>query len=137
MLRDYVDLIDLIEIQVVLQMMSCLFPLFLFYLMLMLLVLGTMADLRLCHHFVSCSAPLTFTKADAIKAKHSLLQHQLKVIIRNDEEDVQQICVRQNSHVAGTFRQFSKAKTNVSKGLKVVFIGEASVNEGVPRREFF
>lgn len=66
-----------------------------------------------------------------------MLQHQLKVITGDDDEDVQRICVRRNSLVADTFRQFSKAKTNVSKRLKVVFIGEASVDEGGPHCEFF
>ena len=57
-------------------------------------------------------------------------------MIGDDEEDVQRICVRRNSIVADTFRQFSKTTTDVSKRLKVVFIGESSIDEGGPRREY-
>lgn len=54
-----------------------------------------------------------------------------------DEEDYQRIYIRRNNLFSDALRAFSKPGFNVSKMLKVVFIGEASVDEGGPRREFF
>ena len=76
--------------------------------------------------FVFCNTSKKFTETDVICAKHALQQHQLRVMTGDDER----ICVRRNSIVADTFRQFSKTTTDVSKRLKVVFIGESSIDEG-------
>ena len=86
--------------------------------------------------FVFCSTSKKFTETDVICAKHALQQHQLRVMTGDDEEDVQRICVRRNSIVADTFCQFSKTTTDVSKRLKVVLIGESSIDEGGPCREY-
>lgn len=54
-----------------------------------------------------------------------------------NEEDRQRIHVRRSNLITDTIRAFSKPTFNVSKLLKVVFVGEPSVDEGGPRREFF
>ena len=79
----------------------------------------------------------SFHEDDQIKAKHALQEHQLKFLCGSDEEDVQRITIRQSNLLADAFRAFSKRKTNVSKRLKVMFVGEASDDEGGPRCEFF
>ena len=76
-------------------------------------------------------------KTDLIVVKHILQQHQYKVITGDDEEDRQRIHVRRSHLIFDTMRAFSKATFNVAKTLKVNFIGESSVDEGGPRREFF
>ena len=78
----------------------------------------------------------SFHEDDQIKAKHALQKHQLKVLCGSDE-DVQRITIRRSNLLADAFRAFSKRKTNVSKRLKVMFVGEALVDEGGPHREFF
>ena len=70
-------------------------------------------------------------------AKNVLQQHQCKVITGRDEEDRQRICVRRSHLFSDAARAFSRPNFNVSKLLKVVFVGEPSVDEGGPRREFF
>ena len=77
----------------------------------------------------------SFHEDDQIKAKHALQEHQLKVLCGSDD-DVQWITIRRSNLLADAFRAFSKHKTNVSKRLKVMFVGEASVDEGGPRCEF-
>ena len=74
---------------------------------------------------------------DVVVAKHVILQHQQKVITSNDEEDKQRLFVRRREIVKDTLGAFSMPNFDVSKMLKVTFIGEASVDEGGPRREFF
>ena len=76
-------------------------------------------------------------KPDPTVAKHVLLQHQYKVITGTDEEDRQRIHVRRSHLITDAIRAFSKSTFNASKMLKVVFVGEPSVDEGGPRREFF
>ena len=78
-----------------------------------------------------------YEKVDIVVAKHVIQQHQAKVITGIDEEDRQRIHVRRSNIIRDTIRAFSKPQFNVSKMLKVVFIGEPSVDEGGPRREFF
>lgn len=85
----------------------------------------------------SCTCSVSPTKTDLIVAKHVLLQHQLKVIGGNDEEDRQRIHIRRNHLIPDTIRAFSRSSFDASKLLKVVFVGESSVDEGGPRREFF
>lgn len=70
-------------------------------------------------------------------AKHVLLQHQYKVLTGLDEEDRQRIHVRRSHIVEDSIRAFSKHTFSVSKMLKVVFVGEPSVDDGGPRREYF
>jgi hypothetical protein len=86
---------------------------------------------------VNNTASVPVTKEAVITAKHALQQHQLKVITGSDDEDFQRITVRRSHLMMDAFRLFSKSKTNLSKRLKVVFLGESSVDEGGPRREFF
>ena len=69
--------------------------------------------------------------------KHALLQHQKTVITGKDEEDLQRLCVRRRNLFGDAVQAFSKPHFNVSKMLKVRFIGEQSVDTGGPRREFF
>ena len=76
-------------------------------------------------------------KHDLIMAKHLLQQHQSKVITGQDEEDFQRIHVRRSHLFSDAMRAFSRATFNVSKMLKVVFVGEPSVDDGGLRREFF
>ena len=77
-------------------------------------------------------------KADLIKAKHVMQQHQQKVIFPvATEEDKQRIHIRRNRLFADSLQAFSRPTFNVSKMLKVVFIGESAVDDGGPRREFF
>ena len=70
-------------------------------------------------------------------AKHVLLQHQIRVIQGINEEDKQRISVRRSYLWPDVVRAFSKSSFDVSKMLKVRFVGEPSVDEGGPRREFF
>ena len=58
-------------------------------------------------------------------------------MICGNEEDRQRIHVRRSNLISDTIRAFSRPTFNVSKLLKVVFVGEPSVDEGGPRREFF
>ena len=53
------------------------------------------------------------------------------------DEDVQRVHVRRSHLLHDAFRAFSKPTFNCSKMLKVTFIGEESVDDGGPRREFF
>ena len=66
-----------------------------------------------------------------------ILQHQVKVITGKDEEDKQHLFVRRREIVKDTLAEFSKPNFDVSKMLKVIFIGEASVDEGGPHRKLF
>ena len=75
--------------------------------------------------------------ADVIKLKHVLLQHQLKVISGENEEDLQLINVRRKYIFEDAMRAFTKSSFTVSKMLKVRFISEQAQDEGGPRREFF
>ena len=85
--------------------------------------------------YISSSVP--GVKIDLVKLKHILQQHQRLVITQADDEDVQRIHVRRSNVFADSFRQFSKYSFDVSKMLKVIFIGESAVDDGGPRREYF
>ena len=63
-----------------------------------------------------------------------MLQHQQMVISGEDDEDFQCITIRRSHLFRMLFMHFHK---NVSKKLKVVFVGESSVDSGGPRRELF
>ena len=76
-------------------------------------------------------------KSDIVVTKHLIQQHQRRVITACDEEDWQRVHVRRSNLVCDTIRAFSKPNFDASKILKVTFIGEPSVDEGGPRREFF
>ena len=76
------------------------------------------------------------THPDTIKTKHILLQHQERVM-SGDPEDSQSIIVRRSHILADASRTFSRSTFNPTKFLKVTFVGEAAVDEGGPRREFF
>ena len=69
--------------------------------------------------------------------KHLLLQHQLKVISGENEEDMQPVHVRRKHIFEDAVRAFAKPSFDVSKMLKVRFISEQAQDEGGPRREFF
>ena len=77
------------------------------------------------------------TKQDAIVAKHALQQHQQSVICGEDDEDCQRLSIRRSHLFSDAMRAFSRKTFNVSKPLKVQIIGEPSVDDGGPRREFF
>lgn len=85
-------------------------------------------------HLPSCS--VESDKADLIKAKHLMLVHQEKVIVKPVDENYQRIHIRRSQLFVDAMRAFSKPTFNASKMLKVVFIGEPSVDDGGPRREF-
>lgn len=76
-------------------------------------------------------------KGDSIVLKHVIQQHQSKVITSKDDEDIRRIHIRRSHLFSDALRQFSKANFDVSKMLQVRFVGEAAVDEGGPRREFF
>ena len=76
-------------------------------------------------------------KPDPIRLKHILLQHQLKVISGENEEDMQPIHVRRKYIFSDAMRAFCRPTFDVSKMLKVRFISEQAEDEGGPRREFF
>lgn len=54
-----------------------------------------------------------------------------------DDDDVQRIHVRRSHVFSDALRQFSKESFAVNKMLKIIFVGEAALDEGGPRREFF
>ena len=72
-----------------------------------------------------------------VVAKHAMIQHQRKVIQAKDEEDTQSVYIRRKLLYSDAFKAFSRPSFNVSKMLKVTFIGEGAVDDGGPRREFF
>lgn len=63
-----------------------------------------------------------------------LQQHFSRVVTK---EAVQRINVRRSYLLQDATRQFSRPSFDVSKLLKVCFIGESAVDDGGPRREFF
>ncbi len=79
----------------------------------------------------------TQQKPDIIVTKHMVIQHQRSVLRANDDEDKQRISIRRSHVFKDAVRAFSKSTFNVSKLLKVTFIGEQSVDDGGPRRELF
>ncbi len=66
-----------------------------------------------------------------------MIQHQQRVIIGNDEEDMQRIYVRRNFVLENSLKAFSRSTFNVYKILRVNFVGEGGVDDEGPRREFF
>lgn len=62
-------------------------------------------------------------------------QHQEKMVTSPDK--FQRIHVRRSQLFSDAMRAFSKTTFEESKMLKVVFVGEPSVDDGGPRREFF
>lgn len=85
--------------------------------------------------FSTCS--IDTDQEDTITIKHILQQHQRRVMTSEDDEDVQRIHVRRSHIYDDSVRQFVKDSFNVSKFLKVKFIGESAVDDGGPRREYF
>ena len=77
------------------------------------------------------------SKPDLIVLKHIIQQYQYKVIHGDDDVHRQRIHVWRSHLCSDIMRAFAKATFNVSKMLKVTFIGEPSVVEGGPRQEFF
>lgn len=69
--------------------------------------------------------------------KHVIQQHQARVLTSVDDEDVQLLYIRRSHLLSDAIRQFSKTSFDVSKMIKVTFIGEEAVDTGGPRREFF
>ena len=61
----------------------------------------------------------------------------LDLITSVNEEDVQRIHVRRSHISEDSFRHFSKDSFDVTKLLKVRFVGESAIDDGGPRREFF
>ena len=105
-------------------------------LILILLVLQLQGDyiVSLCVYTFCYFRP----EADVTGAKRAMLQHQLRVITSLDDGDCyQRIHVRRSHLVVDTLKAFGKPTFDESKILKVVFVGEPSVDEGGPRREFF
>lgn len=84
-----------------------------------------------------CRIALEEDKVDVIETKHVLLQHQRRVITATNEECFQRIHVRRSNLFHDAFRAFSRSTFDISKMLKVCFIGDASIDDGGPRREFF
>ena len=75
---------------------------------------------------------LNHFKPDPIKLKHILLQHQVKVLCGENEEDFQPVHVRRKYIFEDSMRAFAKPSFNVSKMLKVRFISEQAQDEGGP-----
>ncbi len=73
----------------------------------------------------------------AVVTKHVIQQHQNLVLGGDDQEDHQRMSVRRSHVLKDAVKAFSKLTFVASKVLKVVFIGEQSVNDGGPRREMF
>ena len=74
---------------------------------------------------------------DPIVIKHALKQHQQSVVSALDIDDVQRLHVRRTHIFTDSLRQFTKSSFDVSKILQVTFVGEAAVDDGGPRREYF
>ena len=74
---------------------------------------------------------------DSIAIKHIIMQHQARVISSNNDEDVQCVRIRRSNVLSDSLRQFSRRSFDISKMIKVNFIGEEAVDLGGPRREFF
>ena len=69
--------------------------------------------------------------------KHVLLQHQERVLLSVDEYGSQGMNIRRYYLLEDSFRQYSKHSFDVNKRIMVRFVGEPSVDEGGPRREYF
>ena len=69
--------------------------------------------------------------------KHVLKQHQQSVVSSLDINDVQRLHVRHTHIFTDSLSQFTKSLFDVSKMLQVTFVGEAIVDDGGPRREYF
>ena len=74
---------------------------------------------------------------DAAVIKHVIQQHQHRVIQPISNETYQRIHVRRTHVFDDARRQVLKPTFDVSKMLRLRFVGEAAVDEGGPRREFF
>ena len=78
------------------------------------------------------------SESDAVVAKHAMLQHQGRVMVGLDDDSCRQrIHVRRNNLVGDAMRALRKSSFDPAKLLNVLFVGEPSVDEGGPRREFF
>ena len=86
------------------------------------------------HYLFHFWANELLTHPDTIKTKHILLQHQDRVM-SGDPEDAQSIIVRRSHIFADASRTFTPPTFNPTS--RVTFVGEAAVDEGGPRREFF
>ena len=73
--------------------------------------------------------------ADPIRIKHILLEHKQKFIV--EEENSCRIHIRHAHLFEDAFRFFCKESNDGSKMVRIIFIGEAAVDNGGPRREFF
>lgn len=73
---------------------------------------------------------------DSVVIKHIIMQHQARVIASNNDEDVQCVRVRRSNILSDSVRQFSRKSFDVSRMIKVNFIGEEAVDLGGPRRVF-
>ncbi len=65
-----------------------------------------------------------------------VIQHQKTIIGGSNEEDFKRKSIRRSHLFRDALHAFSLPSFNVSNMLKVVFIGEQSVDDGGPRREF-
>ncbi len=74
---------------------------------------------------------------DPITIKHVLQQHQQRVVTLDDYENVERIHIRRTHLFEDSYRFFRKQSNNGSKMLKIIFLGEAAIDDGGPRREFF
>lgn len=66
-----------------------------------------------------------------------LIQHQEKVIVATNEENFQRIHIRRKTLYTDALRAFSRSSFNPSRMRSVTFIGEAAIDDGGPRWEFF
>ena len=66
--------------------------------------------------------------------EHLLQQHFSRVVRK---EDYQRINIRRQFLLQDALKQFNRSSFDVSKLLRITFLGESAVDTGGPRREFF
>lgn len=66
-----------------------------------------------------------------------VLQHQARMLKSDDDEDVQHLIIRRKHLFPDALKAFKRSMFDVSKHLRVRFLGESAQDEGGPRREFF
>ena len=96
-----------------------------------------MITVHLIHQYAIFVYRCEPVKHNSVVAKHVMQQHQHMVIPSRDDEDSQRITVRRSHLFLNAACAFSKPSLNESKMLKVLFLGEPSMDAGGPRREFF
>ncbi len=90
--------------------------------------------------YITFNDYLNFSSVEVnpFEVKHVLLQHRERVLLPvHDTDDLQRMNIRRSHLLEDSIRQFSKHSFDVRKKITVRFVGEQSVDDGGPQREYF